>query len=109
MAGAAAFAYATRSSIARADASTPSCVLNDEQTVGPYYLDLERIRKDITEGKPGLPLKLRVSIVDGMRCMPIQNAALDIWHCDAFGVYSGFAANRPDVPPGMPPPDFDGP
>jgi protocatechuate 3,4-dioxygenase beta subunit len=109
MAGTAALAYATRSAAAIADAHAPYCGLTPEQTVGPYYLDLERVRQDITEGKTGLPLKLRVTVVDGKRCGPIENAALDIWHCDALGRYSGFTANSPDGPPGRPPRGFGPP
>jgi hypothetical protein len=37
-----------------ADAATPSCTLSPEVTEGPYYLDLDRIRRDITEGTAGL-------------------------------------------------------
>ena len=100
MAGAAALACATRSSEALTKANTASCSLTAEQTVGPYYLDLERVRQDVTEGKTGLPLKVRLSVVDAKRCLPIENAALDIWHCDAMGIYSGFTAESPDGPPG---------
>lgn len=80
--------------------ATPTCSLVSEQEEGPYYIDDEALRRDITEGRPGLPLKLRVALVDAKRCAPLTNAALDIWHCDALGVYSGFTANSPDGPPG---------
>ena len=80
--------------------STPSCTLIAEQEVGPYYIDDEKLRRDITEGKPGVPVKLRVALVDAARCAPLENASLDIWHCDALGVYSGFTANNPDGGPG---------
>lgn len=106
MAGAAAITCATRSSAAVPEASVASCSLTAEQEVGPYYLNLERMRADLTEGKSGVPLKLRLTVVDAKRCVPLENAALDIWHCDAMGVYSGFTANRPEGPPDMPPPDF---
>ena len=76
--------------------STPSCALTAEQELGPYYIDDEKLRQDITEGRPGVPVKLRVALVDAARCAPLQNASLDIWHCDALGVYSGFTANSPD-------------
>jgi protocatechuate 3,4-dioxygenase beta subunit len=67
-----------------------------EQEIGPYYIDDEHLRSDITEGKPGVPLKLRIALVDSKRCAPLPHAALDIWHCDASGLYSGFTANNPD-------------
>jgi protocatechuate 3,4-dioxygenase beta subunit len=88
--------------------STPSCTLTAEQEIGPYYIDDEKLRQDITEGKPGVPVKLRVALVDAARCAPLENASLDIWHCDALGVYSGFTANNPDGNPGGPPPGGPG-
>src|SRR6202167_4537387 len=80
--------------------STPSCTLVPEQEEGPYYIDDEKLRRDITEDRPGVPLKLRLAVVDAARCMPLQNAAVDIWHCDALGVYSGFTASSADGPGG---------
>jgi protocatechuate 3,4-dioxygenase beta subunit len=81
--------------------ATPACVFTSEQEEGPYYVDDEKLRSDITEGKPGVPVQLRVALVDSRNCAPLANTALDIWHCDASGVYSGFTANSPDGPPGV--------
>jgi protocatechuate 3,4-dioxygenase beta subunit len=69
--------------------AAPDCVLMPELTEGPYYLDLDLVRSDITEGKSGLPLDLRVTVVDAGSCRPIEGAAVDVWHCDAEGAYSG--------------------
>jgi protocatechuate 3,4-dioxygenase beta subunit len=66
-----------------------TCVLAPEQTAGPYYLEGDKVRRNITEGKPGTPLTLRLTVVDVSTCKPIRGAAVDIWHCDAGGVYSG--------------------
>jgi protocatechuate 3,4-dioxygenase beta subunit len=66
-----------------------TCVLAPEQTEGPYYVPNERLRRNITEGRPGRPLTLRLKVVDASTCRPIKGAAVDIWHCDALGVYSG--------------------
>jgi protocatechuate 3,4-dioxygenase beta subunit len=66
-----------------------SCVLAPEQTEGPYYLPGDRVRRNVTEGRPGVPLALRLSVLDVSTCKPIKGAAVDIWHCDAQGVYSG--------------------
>ena len=71
--------------------STAACVLTPEVTEGPYYLDLDKVRSDITEGKDGTPLDLRITVVDATGCAPIKDAAVDVWHCDAGGVYSGFS------------------
>lgn len=65
-----------------------SCVLAPEQTEGPYYVPGDKVRRDVTEGKPGVPLTLRLSVVDVSTCRTIKGAAVDIWHCDAGGVYS---------------------
>jgi protocatechuate 3,4-dioxygenase beta subunit len=72
-------------------ASSAACVLTPEATEGPYYLDLDKVRSDITEGKDGTPLDLKVTVVDATGCTPIKDAAIDVWHCDAAGVYSGFS------------------
>ena len=74
----------------------PACVLTPAQTEGPYFVDerLERsdIRADPATGtvKPGALLTLEMAIfaVDGARCVPAANAIVDVWHCDATGVYS---------------------
>jgi protocatechuate 3,4-dioxygenase beta subunit len=71
-----------------------TCVLTPEQTEGPYYIAGEKVRRSITEGRPGTPLTLRLTVVDSRTCKPIKGAAVDIWHCDASGAYSGFGAGR---------------
>src|SRR5438132_2705299 len=69
-----------------------SCVLTPEQTEGPYYIANEALRRNITEGRPGVPLSLRAFVVSASTCKPIKAAAVDIWHADAGGVYSGFGS-----------------
>jgi protocatechuate 3,4-dioxygenase beta subunit len=78
----------------------PTCVVSPEQTVGPYYADLQLnradIRADTTSGsvKQGVPLllTLRVSQISANNCTPVQGAIVEVWHCDAEGVYSAFDA-----------------
>jgi len=70
-----------------------TCVLAPEMTEGPYYLPGEAVRRDITEGRPGTPLRLRLTVVDVSSCKLLKGAAVDIWHADAGGVYSGVAGN----------------
>jgi protocatechuate 3,4-dioxygenase beta subunit len=69
-----------------------TCVLTPEQTEGPYYIANESVRRNITEGRSGAPLVLRLFVVDASTCRPIKGAAVDIWHADAGGVYSGFGS-----------------
>lgn len=73
------------------DASA-ACQLTTEQTEGPYYFDVDAIRSDITEDREGTELRLALRVRDAESCEPIENAVVDIWHCDASGNYSGFEA-----------------
>ncbi|KAF3890611.1 MULTISPECIES: intradiol ring-cleavage dioxygenase [Nostocales] len=83
-------------SLTAASATKHGCVVSPEQTEGPYFVEekLNRsdIRSDPTDGwvKIGVPLQLtlRVSLVGSSSCTPIAGAMVDIWHCDAQGVYS---------------------
>ncbi|MEX0790038.1 MAG: intradiol ring-cleavage dioxygenase [Actinomycetota bacterium] len=72
-----------------AAAGQADCVLTPEMTEGPFFLDLDMVRRDITEGKPGTPLTLELTVVDAGTCAPVRDAAVDIWHTDASGEYSG--------------------
>jgi protocatechuate 3,4-dioxygenase beta subunit len=75
---------------------TPSCVVRPEQTEGPYFVDEKLNRSDIrfdpSDGsvKQGVPLQLvfQVSQVNDRSCTPLSNAIVDVWHCDAEGIYS---------------------
>ncbi len=70
-----------------------TCVLAPELTEGPFYVSGEKLRRDITEGRPGTALALHLAVVDASTCRPIRGASVDIWHCDALGVYSGVQGN----------------
>jgi protocatechuate 3,4-dioxygenase beta subunit len=82
---------------ATASNSLPGCVVRPEMTEGPYFVDnqLNRsdIRSDPTSGslKAGTPLVVafNVSKVSGGQCAPLAGAMVDVWHCDAEGIYSG--------------------
>ena len=71
-----------------------SCTLTTEQTEGPYYFDVESIRRDIREDRDGTKLTLALRVRDAESCEPIENAVVDVWHCDAAGGYSGFGASE---------------
>src|SRR5215203_3700985 len=51
-----------------------TCVLTPEQTEGPYYIDGEKLRRNITEGRPGTPLTLRLKVVNASSCKAIRGA-----------------------------------
>jgi protocatechuate 3,4-dioxygenase beta subunit len=65
------------------------CRVAPETTAGPFYLDPRLVRRDITEGRPGVPLRLMLQVVT-VDCRPVEGARVDVWHCDALGEYSGF-------------------
>ncbi|MXX67639.1 MAG: intradiol ring-cleavage dioxygenase [Gemmatimonadales bacterium] len=75
----------------------PACVAKPEQTEGPFFVDagLERsdIRSDPSTGavSEGIPLTLRfnVSRISRGDCSALAGALVDLWQCDADGVYSG--------------------
>ena len=79
---------------------TSSCALAAEQTEGPYYFDADSIRSDIREDREGTRLRLAVRVRDAGSCESLRNAVVDVWHCDAVGVYSGFEAASTGGGPG---------
>jgi protocatechuate 3,4-dioxygenase beta subunit len=78
-------------------AAARSCALIPQETAGPYPLldvldDKAMVRRDVTEGRPGMPLALSLKLVNvNAACGPLANAAIYIWCCDKDGVYSGYA------------------
>ncbi len=67
------------------------CTLLPQAVEGPYYFDPRLVRSDITEGRPGLAMQLKLQVIENGPCTPIANARIDVWHADAGGVYSGYA------------------
>ena len=74
----------------------PACIVTPAQTEGPYFVDEKLNRVDIrpdpgtgkvSAGAP-LDLEIRVYRVANGACTPYANAMVDIWQCDAMGVYS---------------------
>ena len=109
-------ASASASPSAGAGSVIPSCVVVPDLTEGPFYIDtdLERadIRADTTTGElsAGTPLALTfvVSILDGGACVPLADAVVDVWQCDALGVYSGVSGNSGNFLRGMQRTDANG-
>lgn len=75
----------------------PACIARPEQTEGPYFVDTGLARSDIrvdtsTGGiEPGVPLQLvfRVSRLDAHGCRALPEAQVELWQCNARGLYSG--------------------
>lgn len=95
------FALSTSTAWARI---TPTCILTPEQTEGPYFVNTQLERSDIrTEPYTGqmsagvpLYLQLQVTAVKDGQCQALPGAIVDIWHCDAAGVYSGVGEGGQD-------------
>jgi protocatechuate 3,4-dioxygenase beta subunit len=85
---------ATTPSAPTSSATSAGCVVRPAETEGPYFVDehLNRsdIRTDPSDGsvKAGLPLRLAFLISRVNACAPLAGATVDIWQCDALGVYS---------------------
>jgi protocatechuate 3,4-dioxygenase beta subunit len=81
-------------------AAALSCVVRPELTIGPYFVDEQINRSDIrsepSDGsvREGIPLTLAIGVYDVSQnsCNPLEGAQVDIWHCDALGIYSGVSA-----------------
>jgi protocatechuate 3,4-dioxygenase beta subunit len=77
--------------------AVPACVVQPQQTEGPYFVDEKSrrsdIRSDLSTGavKAGAPLALAMKVSqvtpDG-KCAPLADAQVDLWQCDAMGAYS---------------------
>jgi protocatechuate 3,4-dioxygenase beta subunit len=75
----------------------PACVVQPQQTEGPYFVDEKLLRSDIRSDpatgavKGGVPLALTLKVSqvtpDGT-CGPLGAAQVDLWQCDAMGAYS---------------------
>lgn len=73
----------------------PSCVLTPGTDEGPYFVDERLLRSDVRAdaagGAPeeGAPLTLALRVVEAEgECPPVEGAHVDIWHCNAYGIYS---------------------
>ncbi|MEU4234665.1 hypothetical protein AB0F17_61205 [Nonomuraea sp. NPDC026600] len=70
-------------------AEANTCTLTATTTQGPYYFDADKVRSDIREDRKGTRLRLMFKVQDSEGCKPLGNAVVEIWHCDADGLYSG--------------------
>ncbi|MGH0032640.1 MAG: intradiol ring-cleavage dioxygenase [Myxococcota bacterium] len=82
------------------------CALNAEAIRGPFYVPGTLVRRSIAEGHAGAPLRVRFRVVDVAGCRPLEGMAVEIWHCDAKGAYSGYPSYPPDEFPRVQPEGF---
>jgi protocatechuate 3,4-dioxygenase beta subunit len=78
--------------LADASAFRDVCFLTPQSIEGPYYLDPGLVRRQIAEGRAGVPLRVDLRVIDGATCKPSEGSRVDIWHADAQGIYSGYEA-----------------
>jgi uncharacterized protein (TIGR03437 family) len=72
-------------------------------TEGPYWVDEKLFRSDIRTdpstgvARAGIPLALTIYIQNlaSGACTPLTGAYVDIWHCDAKGIYSDESTYNP--------------
>jgi protocatechuate 3,4-dioxygenase beta subunit len=91
---------ASSSDVSTGDAGT--CQVTPEGEIGPYFADDSAAgfhRSDIlsnldgTSTQTGVPLTLTIAVLDAkQKCAPYVGAQIDIWHCNAAGVYSDISA-----------------
>jgi len=79
----------------RAAHAADRLTLTPQATEGPYWFDPKLFRSDITEGKTGVPARVVLTVL-GQDGAPLKGARVDIWHCDASGVYSGYEGQGDD-------------
>ena len=72
-----------------------ACVVSPTETRGPYPDTAGMIanqafyRRDITEGRSGLPLTLALTVVNvNNACAAVSGVQVEVWQCDAGGTYS---------------------
>jgi protocatechuate 3,4-dioxygenase beta subunit len=95
-------AATTAAAASSAMTALPSCIVRPALTEGPYFVDEKLSRSDIRSDpatgtvRPGalLTLSFLVSRVSGSACTALSGAVVDVWHCDALGVYSDVDSAR---------------
>ncbi|KAL0768458.1 hypothetical protein CaCOL14_009433 [Colletotrichum acutatum] len=65
------------------------CVLSIETTEGPFYVEGELDRFDLTDGQSGIPMYLDLQIIDTETCKPVPDIWVEVWHTNSTGIYSG--------------------
>ena len=103
-AGVLTFAGMGRGVITKALAQTStSVVLTPEETEGPYWVDEQLNHSDLATDptdnsvQVGLPLVLAVTVSQYANgsISPLPDAYIDLWHCNAYGIYSDEPAYNP--------------
>jgi protocatechuate 3,4-dioxygenase beta subunit len=88
----------TTTSTTTATGSSTSCTVTPEGEEGPYFVDDSAAgfnRSNILSNldgssvQSGIPLTLSIYVYDSEKnCAAMANVQVDIWHCNASGIYS---------------------
>ena len=85
-------------------AETLTCVPSTPTvTEGPYWVDEKLFRSDVRTdpdtgvARAGIPLTLTIDVqnLTSGSCSALAGAYIDIWHCDAKGIYSDESSYNP--------------
>ncbi|KAK2734328.1 hypothetical protein FQN57_001695 [Myotisia sp. PD_48] len=72
--------------------SNAACILASDAMIGPYFVDGELIRQDITNNEQGIKMDVDLQIIDVATCNPVPNMYVDFWQSNSTGIYSGVVA-----------------
>jgi len=85
-----------------AEAASSACAVTREGEIGPYFVDegvpgfnRSDVRSNLngTSRQAGVPLTLTVQVLDTKAaCAAMSGVQVDLWHCNALGVYSDEAS-----------------
>jgi len=66
-----------------------TCKLQTAQIEGPYFVK-GPMRSNIIEDRKGAHFTLGIQVVEQNNCHTLENAVVEVWHCDAQGTYSAY-------------------
>jgi protocatechuate 3,4-dioxygenase beta subunit len=69
--------------------ASQQCTMLKNAIEGPFFFCTNPGISDIARGIPGAPLTIALRAIDAATCQPLRDAVIDVWHCDAKGLYSG--------------------
>ena len=73
--------------------ATGDCTVSPTETAGPFPTKTPSslVRSDIRDNRTGVVLSVNITILNtNNSCTALQNAIVDIWHCDKDGYYSEY-------------------
>jgi protocatechuate 3,4-dioxygenase beta subunit len=71
--------------------------LTCQQILGPCWAPKAPVRQDISEGEPGIPMRMALRLVRSDGCTPLAGTEVEVWHTNRDGVYSADDVEGGDV------------